>query len=225
LNTVTLGQLRESVKRKADMEDSDFISDQEFNELINSALSRTHDLLVNTYEDYFLQKALLHIEAGREEYILPDDLLKLKGVFYLGSGNSKYMLKTWELDDLQFDDMVAATTVLFDSGVENLRYRMFGNKIVFFPVPTKSGDCEIWYVPQFKKLEEDNDSVEWVLPIGWEDYTKYLAVSMALAIEESDNRFWTFMAQEEERRIRENAPDRDTGRPIKWKEVVHYREI
>src|ERR1044072_8760952 len=75
--TVTLAQLRTRAKRKADLENSSFISDAEWNDYINEAYQEWYDVLVATFQDYFITEDTFATTAGTDTYNLPSDFYKL----------------------------------------------------------------------------------------------------------------------------------------------------
>ena len=54
--TFTESDLRTRARRRADMENSTFVSDAEIQDYLNSSISELHDFMVKSYEDYFVSE-------------------------------------------------------------------------------------------------------------------------------------------------------------------------
>ena len=87
--TVTLADLRTEVRRRADMEGSPFVTDDELDSYINRSGGALHDILTTCYEDYFTTSttfALPYVPISGPPlsetniYPLPSDFLKSRGV-------------------------------------------------------------------------------------------------------------------------------------------------
>ena len=84
----TLADIKNRARRRADMVNSQFISDAELLDFINASYAELYDLIVQTYEDYFVTSTtftLTSSDAG--VYTLPSNFYKLKGVDYELGGN------------------------------------------------------------------------------------------------------------------------------------------
>lgn len=177
----TLEQIRDYCKERADMEESEFISDATWNLHINNSLAELHDLLVKAYgDDYYLSEHEFTSTADEKEYALPSDFYKLRGVDgYLGG--------TWvDVHKFNFNkrnsDLV--TSALTQRGTSNLKYRLAGSNILFSRVPATGTDFKLWYTPQSVVLVVDAD--EWTDING---YLEYVIVDVAMKVlgkEESD---------------------------------------
>jgi hypothetical protein len=87
--SVTLLQLKDRSRQRADMENSEFVTDAELTIYINGSIAELHDLLVASYgSDYFLSSTTFSTVAGTESYSLPADFYKLMGVDVQVSGST-----------------------------------------------------------------------------------------------------------------------------------------
>src|SRR6267154_4869745 len=80
---VTLGSLRTQVRQRADIVNSQFITDTELNGYINASYAELYDLLVQKYgDDYYVKSPPYSFvtDGTSQFYALPDDFYKLLGV-------------------------------------------------------------------------------------------------------------------------------------------------
>jgi len=155
-NETTLRELIDAGLEYADMTGSSFPNDVWLKKWANDGLTRVHNILAGA--GYFRSKQSYTVVAGTEEYALPTDFYKCGHVWRLSSGR-RYPVRPFTLAEL--------------SG-----YRSNG--------PTSGASCEMWYVPQHKKLRNDADIVSVALPEGWDDYVSLHIAIRLLIKEESD---------------------------------------
>ena len=77
--TITLSELKQRARERADMVNSKFISDPELVAYINDSASELYDLLVRTYEDYYINSTEVTITSG-QDITIPVDFYKLLGL-------------------------------------------------------------------------------------------------------------------------------------------------
>lgn len=182
---VTLGELKLRALDYADMGNSAFPDSERLTNYINSGLSRLHDMLVDSYADYYRKTKSYTLVVGTEEYELPSDFLKASKVFYV-SGSRRYRIERFELNEIDGYKTTGAVT---------------------------SGTVELWYYPQLTKLVNDIDSIEIAIPVGWEEYVALHAAIRLLIREESDPGPLMAEREEERQRIMSMAEPRDAGEP------------
>jgi hypothetical protein len=207
--SVSLLQLKERSRQRADMESSDFVSDSELTSYINSSLAELYDLLVAAYgEDYFLADPFsITTAVSTSDYALPEDFYKLKGVDCKISGNEWYSLRPFNFNERNRNADVVWGLV----GGPNIRYRIMGSKIKFSPLPDGQYPIQLWYVPLAPTLVDDADEFNDV-----NKFSEYVVVDAAIKMlqkEESD--VSVLMAQKEalKRRLEVMAENRDAGQP------------
>jgi hypothetical protein len=126
----TLAQFRTRVRQRADMENSNFVSDSELNGYVNKSISELYDLLVSSNSEYFLSSSSSTVAFGGSTITLPTDFYKLRGVdFYLG-------------------------------GRCHVKYRLQGSTIKLIPEDNVDGQYRVWYTPLPTELSSDSDSFE-----------------------------------------------------------------
>lgn len=181
----TLSSLRARALDYADLTGSDFPDKDRLRDYINAGLSELHDILTNHHgEEYFRSSTTFSVTSASESYALPADFYKAIAVYHQISSR-RHRIDRWQPTEISG----ARTT------------------------PLSSGTVEMWYVPMFKRLTKDPETVDAVLPDGWEDFVALHAACRLLGREESDT---SFVMQERERqrlRITSMVAPRDSGEP------------
>lgn len=227
---MSLASLRLASQQKADRIDSNFVTNQEWNTFIGLAMYELYDLLITTYEDYYLAPlAQFTTDGSTYFYSLPDGsttfvnsvsgqsyiapaFYKLIGVdLGLSSANNAWVtVDRFNTNDRnQFVYPNTASTIY---GVFNLRYRPFGDKIEFIPTPSAGQPIRFWYVPRLPQLLQDTD-ITTIGISGWLHYVIARAAKYALDKEESDTSAVTQEIVFIKQRIEESASNRDAGKP------------
>lgn len=204
----TLLEIRTQAKDRADMANSTFVSDAEWNRYINAAAKELYDLLVSAYgDDYYLATSTLSIVSNTEDYDLPADFYKLRGVDLILSNERSYSLKPFNFAERNRYKN-GNLSWIFNRDT-NVRYRIFKDKIKFLPIPTGTYDIKLWYIPSMTELAGDSDEFDGIN--GWEDYIVVDAAIRALVKEESDVSALYAEKQKLLDRVRTLAPNRDAG--------------
>lgn len=204
-NTVTLSQLRTRCRERADMENSEFISDSELNSYINGSFAELYDLLVSKFEDYYTTSTTFTIASGNTES-LPSDFYKLRGVDFKIDANNWITVRKFN-----FAERNVLNNSLRRVGNRQLQYRIVGSTLYIEPEDNAPGDYKLWYTPIYTPLSSDSDTVDGVN--GWEEYIVIDAAIKMLAKEESST---TGLEREKAamtRRIEAMAQNRDSGEP------------
>lgn len=207
--TITLAQLRTQSRQRADMVNSQFVSDSELNSYINNSIAELHDLLAEAYgSEYFVKSGTISIVAGTNEYDLPADFYQLKGVD-MALDNQEYI----NIRPFNFNERnrLSNFNVWGPAGFTNVRYRLVGNKIMFSPDPDRDATCRLWYVPLATVLVADGDTLN-----DFNAYSEYVIVDAAIKMmqkEESDVNVLMAQKQMLEKRIRDKAANRDSANP------------
>lgn len=214
--TMTLAQLRDAARQRADMVNSQFVTDTEFNSYINQSYFELYDLLVSKYGDNYYVAApyTLTTDGTNDQYALPTSpaVYKLLGVD-LGLSNTLDSYVT--IRPFEFIDRNRYAVPNFQSfyGLTNLRYRLNGDKIWFTPLPAANQRIRLWYVPRMATLDSDSATVEGIS--GWTEYIIVDAAIKAMQKEESDVSALMMQKQQLITRINAMAESRDAGSPAK----------
>lgn len=210
--TMTLAELRTASRQRADMVNSQFVSDSELNSYINQSYFELYDILIQKYGDnYFVATPYTFVTDGQNNFFsLPSDFYKLLGVD-LALSNTLDSFVT--IRPFNFGDRNRYAIPNFQSfyGVTNLRYRLNGNKLWLTPIPGANQTIKVWYIPKLTTLASDTDTVDGIS--GWTEYIIIDAAIKMLQKEESD--VTVLMAQKVAMldRIKNAAENRDAAFP------------
>lgn len=210
-------QLQYDATGTADL--SAFINEGMFTYAVNHELAALWDHLITSYEDYAIKKQFIDIVATQEEYNLPADFYKIRKVYPILTNGRSYPLRRFNMDQLGAE---TSATLILGTELRQLRYRVMGNRIYFWPEPTTAGTVEVWYVPQYTPIENDQDLIDFRFPNGWEDYVVEGVAARALEKEESDSTHCRQRQAEILRRILQSVQDRDIGEPAEMIDAEGY---
>jgi len=202
--TITLSALRDSVRQRADMMNSLFVSDAELNSYIQASYYELYDLLIQKYGDnYFVATPYTFSTTGAAQYALPADFYKLLGIDIKPSVSS---VEAFPMKSFTFAERDSA-----DYNGCGPRYRINGNNIWFTPLPSAGQTIQLWYIPRATVPVEDGDTIDGIS--GWEEYVVIDAAIKCLQKEESDVSI--LMAQKNGLivRLESVAENRDAGSP------------
>jgi len=173
----TLATLRTRVRERADMVDSDFISDTELLTYINESYAELYDILVATYEDYYTEETSLSLSDGSGTISLPADFYKLRGLDKDVGGQWTAVYK------FNFNDRNARPTGARNPQLRETYYRIVRQDLKLAPEATADGSYRLWYIPEFTALVAESDTVD--VPAGFDEYIVIDAAIKCLVKEES----------------------------------------
>lgn len=191
--SLTLLQLRTAVRQRADMVNSQFVTDAELTSYINQSYQELYDLLRQKFgDDYFVAPEVTITTTGTNDlYALPD------GTNFSAAPAFQNLLGVDLLLSNQADSAVTIKPFMFIErnryavpnfqsfyGVTNLRYRLRGNNIWFTPIPSAGQSIRLFYVPQLVALSADGDLADNLG--GWLEYVICDAAIKCMQKEESD---------------------------------------
>jgi hypothetical protein len=226
-----LSQIRLKAMQRADRVNSNFVTKSEWDSYINQAMFELYDILITTYEDYYLAPPIQFVADGvTYQYPLPNGsntflmantpsvsfvpqpFYKLMGVdLALNNATNAYVTinKFNFIDRNRFVYPNTASTLY---GVFNLQYRVLGTNIEFIPTPTAGQSIRMWYIPRLPELLLDTDITSTGVS-GWNEYIIVKAAYYALTKEESDTSSLVMQLQALNDRIISTAANRDAGQP------------
>lgn len=218
----TLSDLRTRARQRADMVNSQFISDSELTSFINASYAELYDLLIQTYEDYFVSSetfTLASSDAGVRA--LPSDFYKLKGVDYDLNGSYVTLYPyDWNTRNLRQQSVSSLYRRDFD-----LSYRVMGSNLRLEPRDNATGSFQLWYVPSYTALSADSDTVDSnITRNNWEEYIVIDTAIKMLAKEESSTNHLIYEKQQMVKRIEASAMDRDVDQPERISDVNHRND-
>jgi len=214
---ITLAEIKTQCRQRADMEQSQFITDSELTTYINASIAELHDLLIGAYnEDYSMENVEFATSTGVVSYALPDGtnysaaprFYKLRGVD-VKYGNDQYAtVKRFNFNRRNEDQNSFVWNLL---GVPYLEYRLVGSNVRFNRVPDSSTTIRLWYHPSATVLVADSDSYDDVN--GWIEYVVTDVAIKMLNKEESDVTVLAMQKSALKQRIEDMAQNRDANEP------------
>lgn len=194
--TLTLADLILQTRQRADMVQSQFVTDAELTGYINESYAELYDLLVEKYgNDYFVNSYQFTTD-GSSQFALPADLYKLLGV------DVQCGMKWESLHAFNFSDR---------NSPHSMRYRILGSSLMLSPQAPAGRTLQVWYVPRPVALVAATDTIDQIS--GWGEYVVTDAAIKCLAKEESDCSVLMAQKQALILRIQSAAENRDAGQP------------
>lgn len=155
--TITVATIKTRARQKADMVNSNFISDAELLNYINEAYFSWYDEIVSAFEDYNLgDPTEFTLASGVSTQTLANDFYKLVGVDRTEGGNRWYALEqyAWRRRN-RFGAYYRPY-----SGYPKVQYRLTGNVLRFTPPDACEGSYRYWYIPIATAFTDDADTLE-----------------------------------------------------------------
>lgn len=214
---ITLADIRLQSRQRADMVESQFVSDGELNNYINASLAELHDLLVAAYcEEYYMNEVQFVADPNVLEYPLPDGsnyenspkFYKLRGVDIRQTSQDWITVKRFNFNRRNDNSTAYAFNLL---GLPYLEYRLVGSNIRFNRYPEANSEFRIWYYPVAQVLVNDTDVFEDV-----NNFVEYVIVDCAIKMmqkQEDDVSVLMTQKQALKQRIEAMADNRDANEP------------
>lgn len=229
----TLLILRTTARQEADMVNSTFVTDAEFNTYIASSQQELYDLLVQKYgNDYYSAldttgkpyyittdgvKDHFPLPDGSATYKMPDTtttapaFYKLLGVDLFTNGTQASSAVTCYPFTYAERNKFATPNLPAGGGRGSLQYRLEAGYLWLIPLPANGQTVALRYVPRLTPVAADADIADGVS--GWEEYVVIDAAMKAMAKEESDVSVLMARKQAMLSRIEMAAENRDAGSP------------
>lgn len=206
----TLLDLKTRVRQRADKVNSTYISDSELTNYINGSYAELYDLVVDSYEDYFIAGPTSFSLSSSDNgvYALPSSFYKLKGVDY-SYGGTWVTVSPYTWADRNRHNQVSNPLV-----GPHRSYRLVGSNLRIEPDDGATGDYRVWYVPSYTALSSDADVLDTIITRNnWEEYIVIDAAIKILAKEESNTAHLVYEKREMRQRIIDAAGERDVDQP------------
>lgn len=205
----TLLQLRDRSKQRANMENSEFVSDSEWNSYINYSISELRDILISKVgNDYFASSTSISLLANQDTYALPSDFYKLLWAEILGNDGYYYKMKRFEVTERNYGRSP------LNYYITDLKYRLRNDSIVFNNQNYSTANTvRVWYTPVFTALSLDADVLNGFN--GWDEFVILKSARKALVKEETptgelDQELAVMYA-----RLETMGDNRDQGEPMR----------
>lgn len=171
-HTVNVNDVVTRIREMSDMENTQFVTDNEIIRRVNQSYRRLYNEIVSTFQDYFTTTDTITTVASTAEYDLPDDFYKLVGVDYL-DGDRPYSLKRLEYS--QRNTRLWPTTRPY-------AYVLRQETITIYPTPSSSDTLTVSYIPVPDDLAAGGSFNAFN---GWDQYIVEQVSIQLLAKEES----------------------------------------
>lgn len=213
---VTLLELKNQSRIRADKVGSGFIQNDELIAYINSSACELYDLLVGAYgNDYFLQSHTFTTVFNQSNYDLPDDFYKMVGLDYLIGPDNALTLKPYQFNERNRYRQGTYWNAI--SGAAGPRYKINPSTLSLLPIPDGAYNLELWYIPACPKMVEDTDGFDGIN--GWEEFIIIDAAIKMLQKEESDTSLLEKQKMQIMIRINAMAENRDAGQSFRVTDV------
>jgi len=218
---LSLGEVRLMAKQRADMVNSQFITDPEWNSYINQSYFELYDLLTNVHEQWYMADPLEFTTDGSTfQYPLPNGInynaarpfYKMVGVDCGLNTTANSFITLNRFNFIDRNKFIYPNIGSTFYGVFNLQYAVVGDTIYFIPTPAAGQIIRVWYQPRLETLLKDSDVLDGVS--GWSEYVIVDAAIKAMQKEESDVTVLAAQKTLLRARIEESAINRDEGQPM-----------
>lgn len=222
---VTLQQLMDRSRQRADQVNSGFVTDSELINWINVYKREYEDLLVRTFgADYSATSATFSATANTENYNLSaltgGTFYKLQGLDVADSSSPTGWRDVRPFNFHDRNRVSSSNIILPTQSTGQVRYRVWGPNLALRPVPTGTMTMKLWWVPQTVALSATTDSFDDVN--GW---SELIVVDAAIAMKDKEESDTSVLQNDRQRlvqRITSMAPNRDAGEPMTIADVRGY---
>jgi hypothetical protein len=202
---ITLAELRTQCRERADMVESQFVTDSELDNYINKSIAALHDLLIGAYNEEYFMEQFDFTSTGTITRALPADFYKLRGVDVYSGGY-------WcSVKRFNFNRRNAQSFTANLLGLSDLQYRLVGSNIRFNFAPDVGQQFRLFYHPVAPVLTDPTDEYD-----DANQYAEFVIVDVAIKMlnkEESDTQVLVLERQAVEKRIVSMAQNRDANEP------------
>lgn len=208
----SLKQMRDECKQRTDLVNSDFITDPEWNNMLNKSGQMLYDLVLSAYgNDYNVSPPYPFQSDGiLQRYPLPPDFYKLRGLDVQISNSTSGWLSVPKFNFAERNKFMVPYQLFY--GVRtNLHYRLVGDKLWLIPIAAGGQFFQLWYVPFFTRLVLDTDVINGLN--GWEEFVIADTCVKACAKRETDPAEYKAELAIMADRLQVIADERDLGSP------------
>lgn len=213
---VTLDNLIDSVRQRADLQGSQFITDTEITSYLNSSLAELYGIIIDSFENYYVTSLQFTLQAGDDGYTLPADFFKELRIDRSYSGSPAVQNYDWiRLQRINIKDEANYNSTPLRSLYypRIFGYVLYGTKIKIVPRSEIAGTYQLLYYPVYTDLVNRTDVATQIGPAGqhWEEYAIIDACIKCLLKEETDISGFAAQKQLIIDRIKKEAANRVAG--------------
>lgn len=229
----TLGDIITEVRNRADLTNSQFITNEELTTYINYSLGELQGLIVNAYGgDYFATYFTGSITAGNVFLNMPNVVYKVLGVdlcLDTPTGNPAFTNNRITLSPFNFNERNRANSLNLEGYATqyqtNYRYKLVDQGIFVQPPAGSDLDFIVWYIPQptyFVVADPLDLTQQFTNNQTLNGWLEYVVVDVALKCkqkEETDPSMFVRQKALLTERIRNEAQNRDQGSPARVSDI------
>ena len=214
--TRTLADLVSDVRSRTNMEESEFVTDDEITEYLNQELAELHGrLTMGEGQPHFLSTTTIAVTVGTTLYPLPDDFWKVARMVATVDSITRDMEPFMEGERASLLN-TQYFTAAFCGGP---RYRVQGDNVEILPV-NRAMSVELRYIQTCPRLVEDSDTVDGFN--GYEVAALHGACAMVKEKEQTNPSFFLGLKDRVYRLIDAMAAQRDASHPERVTDVVGF---
>lgn len=195
------------VRRISEMENTNFVTDNEIVDYLNSAWRWANMKLGESYEDWNIETHDFPSVAGTREYAVPADFVRLRKLMYVRdygtSSEREYPMHrvNWQATD---------SYPLYASRPN--RFMLRGGNIRLFPVVSSVHNFRLYYLPAPATFT--SASVDLEMHYGIDRFIVYDAAMRCLQKEKSDSTEVTMERNNSFNDLMQSADNRDSSEPM-----------
>jgi hypothetical protein len=153
----TLLQIKTEIRNDLDLWDEFFMPEAQINSHINKAQRDAHAMIINLYEDYFIDTANIALVATTYLYNLPANIFadKIRRIIY-NDGSKNYRIT--RIENINLIPLIQSN--------DDYRYKIIndttGKKLQLYPVSreTSGTNVTIYYIRKPEELTLDTDELD-----------------------------------------------------------------
>ena len=143
---VSLSELRQLTRQRADNENSQFVTDTELTRYLNNSWGELYNLIIENFnEDYFTTSHSFSLTSGTDSYSLPSDFYKSRGVDLVVTSTESVPLRRYNWAERTRNSVTVRA--------RDYRSRIQKGSIIFTPLTSTNDSIKIFYIPDPRKLE------------------------------------------------------------------------
>jgi hypothetical protein len=217
--TRTLANLVADVRQRTNMEESEFVTDDEITEYLNQELAELHGrLTMGEGHPHFLSTTTISVTVGTTLYALPADFWKVVRMVATVDSITRDMEPFMEGERASLLN-TQYFTATFCGGP---RYRVQGDNVEILPV-NRALSVELRYIQTCPRLVEDSDTVDGFN--GYEVAALHGACAMVKEKEQTNPSFFIGLKERVYQLIDAMAAQRDASHPERVTDVVGWADF
>lgn len=185
----TLTDIITLVRQRSNMENNNFVTDQELTTYINNSLAELDGVMATEYEEYRLSsfQAVLPNDGVSNVISIPSSFYKLRGVDYQNQGQGPtlwYTLFSYQFPERNNNNN-SISNIISPYGKYALSYRLADVGIIIQPQAQAGGVYQVWFTPKFINLCNPTDTL--TIQMDTNAWVEYAVVDCCIKIYNKQN--------------------------------------